>query len=86
MTTFKQLKESLYWNIGYNKSVGMNTMHAILDAVIIEIVAIYYIIIEKTICHKYGHNLVEEGYANPDSGYIEMTCKRCHKEWHQTLY
>lgn len=28
-------------------------------------------------CRISGHDLVDEGFAGPDSGCIEMVCKRC---------
>jgi hypothetical protein len=28
-------------------------------------------------CSKVGHKLIDEGYANPESGCIDMVCQRC---------
>lgn len=28
-------------------------------------------------CAKRGHDLVDEGYAGPESGCIDMTCRKC---------
>lgn len=29
------------------------------------------------VCRVRGHDLIDEGYASPESGCIEITCKRC---------
>ncbi len=37
-------------------------------------------------CKRYGHDLEDNGYANPDSGAMIMDCKRCGQHWHHQLY
>lgn len=37
-------------------------------------------------CRREGHDLIDEGYAGPDSGAIDMTCVRCGYSYHHQLY
>jgi len=34
-----------------------------------------------TVCKLKGHDLVDNGYATPDSGCIQMDCNRCGYSW-----
>jgi len=40
--------------------------------------------VEARWCWLVGHSLIEEGFANPDSGYMGLTCTRC--GWHKGSY
>lgn len=40
----------------------------------------------QAICIDGDHDWVDEGYAGPDSGCIDMRCKRCGHSVHHTLY
>ena len=42
---------------------------------------ICYWVMFNTVCRIKGHDLVDEGYATPDSGCINMSCKRCGYSW-----
>lgn len=42
--------------------------------------------IARLICKIRDHNLVDEGYAGPDSGAMDMRCVRCGQHWHHQLY
>ncbi len=46
----------------------------------------YCLFIATHICNRWGHNLEDHGYANPDSGAIDLECLRCHKSWYTQLY
>lgn len=37
-------------------------------------------------CRLRGHELVDEGWAGPESGAIVMVCRRCQQEWSEVLY
>jgi hypothetical protein len=39
-----------------------------------------------TICKIKGHDWHEDGYCGPDSGAIDMECKRCGESHHHQLY
>ena len=42
--------------------------------------------LRELVCSKAGHSLVEEGFAGPESGCMEMSCTRCGESWGRTLY
>lgn len=42
--------------------------------------------VKRRMCEKIGHKFVDEGYANPDSGAIVMSCRRCGWSSSLTLY
>ena len=52
--------------------------------IIIDMLARAWIRISWLWCKVFGHNLVDEGYATPDSGCIAVVCKRCGQSWGRT--
>lgn len=40
----------------------------------------------QLLCRIFGHDLEDNGYANPDSGAIHVECNRCYQSWHTQLY
>lgn len=38
------------------------------------------------VCKLKGHDWVDNSYGNPETGCIEMECKRCGYYFHETLY
>lgn len=42
--------------------------------------------IQMWMCDKYGHKIVDDSSAGPDSGDMDCYCKRCGMSWHHQLY
>lgn len=38
------------------------------------------------ICEKEGHDWVDNSYGGPESGCVDLECRRCHQSHYQTLY
>lgn len=49
----------------------------------IMVVQIYYCIKQQYCTHPH---MVDEGYAGPDSGSIDLYCPDCHASYHHQLY
>jgi hypothetical protein len=82
----KSRKEGVLWLFYYHKSLGASNLQSFFDVVQAEISETFARIMGCTVCKVIDHDLEEEGYANPDSGYMGMRCKRCGREWGQILY
>jgi len=46
----------------------------------------YHVFVAQRLCDRFGHDLVDHGYANPDSGATDMHCLRCGQNWFTQLY
>lgn len=42
--------------------------------------------IQMWLCDKYGHKIVDDSSAGPDSGDMDYCCSRCGMSWHHQLY
>lgn len=42
--------------------------------------------VTQFVCHRYGHDWIDESYGGPDSGCMAGECKRCGESFHTTLY
>jgi len=89
MNTMKSIWEDAKMNAGY-EIVMMNSKKPNWLLLVINLFwSLYYMAITTIlyqICLRYGHDLVDEGYAGPDSGAIDMVCKRCGWSSHVQLY
>jgi hypothetical protein len=48
---------------------------------------IYFQLIERCICNKWGHKIKNEGSeATPNYGYEDFSCSRCGRYWHINYY
>lgn len=80
METIKAMWEDAKMNAGYEICFMQNQKPEWMLSIInlfwmtwftLKVLTLYQVCLLK------GHDLIDEGYAGPDSGCIDMVCKRC---------
>lgn len=69
----------------FYENLEMHVAHDVVnddkkDTIFLWIENIHFILKSHVIhyyCNVVGHDIVDEGYAGPDSGCIDLVCKRC---------
>lgn len=86
VATHKDILENACMTMYFEKSQG-NTSYYPVALAYLE--CVYYPIkqyILYSICEHTHHDWEEHGYAGPESGAIDMECKRCGHNIHHQLY
>ena len=61
--------------------------HPTLASILDKLFTLKIKLIELLICKRVGHNMEDTGsYGGPDSGCIDLTCRRCGYNFHHILY
>ena len=84
MSIFEYAKWSAYHEASIN-NIRDNSLKYYWLLLICVMVEVKWVINTK-ICEWQGHELVDEGYAGPDSGCIDIVCRRCGWNYRKTLY
>ena len=43
-------------------------------------------LVRELVCKVNGHKWIDDSYAGPESGSMDMYCERCGLDFHQILY
>lgn len=81
---YENFCESIFMDIAYEQSVGSKLHRRILFVQYFAI-AIWWVM-KYLCCKAFGHKLVDDSHAGPESGDMSHHCTRCGCGWHVQLY
>lgn len=71
---------------GFNKFMLKKDRENFIKFNLSFLVAYFGYNLKEKICRAKGHKFIDEGYANPESGKIVMSCSRCGWSTSSILY